>query len=107
MACDTCGKTGEPLVDLLSTYQTRDVKSICYECEKVVNAQHGRLLSMVLNIKTALLKRFIAQRCRKIEPVMYVDNRGEFISRVSDEQVEAVLGPVVDRIRKAVDTNVN
>lgn len=100
MACDICGKSGVHLVDLLPSYQTRDVKSICLDCETVVNRRHGQLFSMVMNIKTTLLKRFIAQRRRNIKPVMYVDDEGVFISRVSDEQVEAVLGPVVDRIRK-------
>lgn len=33
------------------------------------------------------------------EPVIYVNNLGELISKVSAEQVEAVLGPHVDRIR--------
>lgn len=37
-----------------------------------------------------------------LEPVIYVDNRGQLVSRVSDEQVEAVLGPHVDRIRTAM-----
>lgn len=32
-------------------------------------------------------------------PVMYVDEHGVFISRVSAEQVEAVLGPIIDEIR--------
>lgn len=32
-------------------------------------------------------------------PVIYVDERGALISRVSAEQVEAVLGPIVDQLR--------
>lgn len=35
-------------------------------------------------------------------PVIYVDNNGELVSRVSAEQVEAVLGPHVDQIRSAM-----
>lgn len=34
-----------------------------------------------------------------IAPVIYVDDTGKLVSRVSGEQVEAVLGPVVDEIR--------
>lgn len=62
MACDICGKTGTPLADLLTAYQTPDIKSICPECEGIVNRKHGKLLSMVLNIKTDLLKRFLRQQ---------------------------------------------
>lgn len=36
-------------------------------------------------------------------PVMFVDDSGAFHSRVSSEQVEAVLGPVVDEIRKNLE----
>ncbi len=62
MACDVCGKTGTDLVDLLSTYQTADIKSICPSCEKIVNRKHGKLLSMVLNIKAELMKNFMKER---------------------------------------------
>lgn len=61
MACDICGKTGTALADLLQTYQTTDIKSICPECERVVNAKSGKLLDFVLNMKTKLLKRFMAE----------------------------------------------
>lgn len=33
-------------------------------------------------------------------PVIYVDENGSLQSRVSIEQIEAVLGPYIDRIRK-------
>ena len=39
------------------------------------------------------------------EPVIYIDHRGELISRVSAEQVEAVLGPHIDAIRKRFGMN--
>ncbi|CAN7773883.1 hypothetical protein LJR290_007679 [Variovorax sp. LjRoot290] len=35
-------------------------------------------------------------------PVIYVDTNGQLVSRVSAEQVETVLGPVVDKIRSTV-----
>lgn len=59
MACDICGKTGGNLVDLLKTYQTEDIKSICNECERVVNDKHSKLMTFVLNVKKVLLLRFI------------------------------------------------
>lgn len=61
MACDICGKTGTHLVDLLDAYQTSDIKAICPACEKVVNRKNGKLLTMVLNIKSDLMKRFIQE----------------------------------------------
>ncbi|MEO8153602.1 MAG: hypothetical protein ABI605_11070 [Rhizobacter sp.] len=62
MACDICGKNGTSLVDLRDTYQTSDIKAICPECETIVNRKSRSLLSMVLNIKTALLLRFMRER---------------------------------------------
>ena len=35
-------------------------------------------------------------------PVIYVDGQGKLVSRVSGEQVEAVLGPIVDEIRTSM-----
>jgi hypothetical protein len=66
MACDICGKTGTSLVDLRAEYQTDDIKAICYDCERIVNNKNGKLLSMVLNIKSDLMKRFMwEKRSRK------------------------------------------
>jgi hypothetical protein len=62
MACDICGKTGTTLIDLLAQYQTSDIKAICPDCESVVNRTNGRLLSMVLKIKSELLKRFMREK---------------------------------------------
>lgn len=39
-------------------------------------------------------------------PVIYVDTNGALVSRVSAEQVEAMLGPVVDEIRSAMPQKV-
>jgi hypothetical protein len=61
MACDICGKTGTNLVDLLDAYQTADIKAICPACEKIVNRKNGKLLSMVLNMKQDLMKRFMQE----------------------------------------------
>ena len=36
-------------------------------------------------------------------PVIYIDRQGNLISKVSAEQVEAVLGPHVDHIRSLID----
>ena len=61
MACDICGRTGTNLVALLDAYQTDDIKAICYGCERIVNRKNSKLLSMVLNIKSDLMKRFMQE----------------------------------------------
>lgn len=65
MACDICCKTGTTLADLLAVYQTPDIKSICPDCETIVNQKHRSLLHMVLRIKSALMKRFLSERKKK------------------------------------------
>lgn len=40
-------------------------------------------------------------------PVIYIDNAGRLVSIVSEEQVEAVLGPIVDRIRNKQQSNID
>jgi hypothetical protein len=62
MACDICGKKGTTLNDLLSAYQTENIKAICPDCEIVVNRKNGKLLEMVLKIKSTLMRRFINER---------------------------------------------
>jgi hypothetical protein len=62
MSCDICGKKGTPLADLLDVYKTDEVKAICYDCEKVVNARNGVLLTWALRLKSVLLKRYIKER---------------------------------------------
>lgn len=62
MACDICGKNDSPLVDLLDSYKTREIKQICYGCETIVNRQNNKIMTMVLNIKTTLLVRFMSER---------------------------------------------
>lgn len=61
MACDICGKTGVYLNDLLGIYQTDEVKSICSDCEKVVNVQLRKIQKMTLKMHIHLLKRFILE----------------------------------------------
>jgi hypothetical protein len=62
MACDICGKTGCNLESLLDIYKTKDIQQICGDCSGIVNRKNSNLLSMVLNIKNDLLKRFIRER---------------------------------------------
>jgi len=59
MACDICGAKGTRLNDLRTIYQTDEVKVICNDCEKVVNNQLGKLQTVVFNIQTSWLKRFV------------------------------------------------
>lgn len=66
MACDICGKTGTPLSDLREIYQTDDIKSICHDCEKVVNKQLDSIQSMTGRLQRVLLKRFMGERKERI-----------------------------------------
>ncbi len=43
MACDICGKVGTSLTPLHGIYQTDDIKDICPDCEKIVNAQLSKI----------------------------------------------------------------
>lgn len=61
MACDICGKVGTELADLLTSYQTAEIKAICPSCEKIINTKNGKLLDLVLNIKRKLFVEFITQ----------------------------------------------
>lgn len=61
MSCDICGKNDKPLVDLRDGYKTDDIKQICPECESVVNGKNTKLLTLVMNIKATLLKRFMGE----------------------------------------------
>lgn len=51
MACDICGRTGIPLVDIRVEYQTPTIVSICSHCNKLVSdhmsevkGEHSKLL---------------------------------------------------------------
>jgi hypothetical protein len=59
MACDTCGRTGTPLVDLLSIYQTDKVKQVCRECETVINRQLWNAQDVTGKIQRSLMTRFL------------------------------------------------
>jgi len=66
MACDICGKTGTSLSDLREIYQTDDIKSICPDCEKVVNKQLNSIQSVTGRLQCVLLKRFMGERKERI-----------------------------------------
>ena len=59
MACDICGKKGTPLIDLLSSYQTENIKAICSVCESVVNGKNSKLLTLTMKIKQTLFKSWM------------------------------------------------
>lgn len=59
MACDTCGRTGTPLVDLLSIYQTDQVKQVCRECEALINRQLWNAQGVASKIQRGLMTRFL------------------------------------------------
>lgn len=69
MACDTCGKTGVPLVQLLDAYKTTDIGDVCHDCESVINKHLGKLRSVTHNILVDWMKRFMAGMRQKRQPV--------------------------------------
>lgn len=60
--------------------------SFIEEVQGIVSASRGPAVVLDASLKPDM-------------PVIYVDAQGKLVSRVSGEQVEAVLGPVVDEIR--------
>lgn len=62
MACDICGKTGTELRTLLSSYQTEDIKEVCPACDAILTKKNSKVMSLVMNMKVALLKRFMQER---------------------------------------------
>lgn len=65
MACDICGKTGTSLIDLLSIYETPEIKQICPKCESDVNTHLGKLKRMTNKMNRSWLKRFMLIRKEK------------------------------------------
>lgn len=59
MACDICGKVGTTLTPLRDIYQTDDIKDICPDCEKIVNAQLNKIQASHGQAQRSLLKRFM------------------------------------------------
>lgn len=66
MACDICGKTGNTLVDLLSIYQTIDIKQICSKCESDINIHLGKLRIMTNKMNRTWLQKFMIIRKAKL-----------------------------------------
>lgn len=62
MACDMCGKTGTPLVDLVNSYKTNEIAVICHDCERVVNKQLNKVRQVTSNILVDTMKRFMLNR---------------------------------------------
>lgn len=61
MACDICGKTGTELHDLIDSYKTDDIKAVCSGCDKILTKKNYKLMSLLMNMKVALLKRFMQE----------------------------------------------
>lgn len=61
-SCDICGKESDYLAELLTSYQTTEVKECCRDCEKVLNEHKSKLQTVTARILTDWLKRFIAER---------------------------------------------
>lgn len=65
--CDICGERTEYLAELLTSYQTTDIREVCRECEKVLNEHKSKLQTVTARILTDWLKRFIAERRAQFE----------------------------------------
>lgn len=61
MACDICGKTGTSLNNLRDCFQTKDIKSICRDCENIVNPTRDKIWMMANQMHMTLLQRFITE----------------------------------------------
>jgi len=59
MACDICGKVGEPLNSLRPIYQTKYIKDTCSECERDLNDHLFNLRTMADGMVKVWLKRYI------------------------------------------------
>lgn len=59
MACDTCGKTGKPIDNILEIYQTDEIKQICDDCARTVNKHLHKLQRMTGLIQRDLLRSFL------------------------------------------------
>lgn len=62
MACDICGKTGNTHINLREIYQTDYIKSVCPDCEQVINKRLNKVRSVTQNILVDLMKRSWAKR---------------------------------------------
>lgn len=66
MACDICGNNDEPLEQLTTDYQTDDIKQVCPKCLDGVSRLHSRLQDMPLPIVCDALKRYMANKKKKL-----------------------------------------
>jgi hypothetical protein len=78
MACDICGKTGEPLSSIREVYQTDDIKDMCSDCERVINKHLWVIKEHTLKLQGTLLKRFMDVLSNKEveeKPIQRIDNK--------------------------------
>lgn len=61
-SCDICGKESSYLADLLSSHQTKEIKEVCRDCEKVLNEHKSKLQDVTVNILLDWFKRFMIAR---------------------------------------------
>lgn len=67
MSCDTCGKSTTDLVALRDDYQTREIKSVCRGCEKVINDKLLSIRLVTATINESLIRRFMENLRSKIK----------------------------------------
>ncbi len=67
MACDTCGRTGVRLNQLMELYRTDDISEVCDECEKIAKKHLNVIQQSHIKAQQSLIKRFLqALRIRSI-----------------------------------------
>ena len=59
MACDICGKTGVPLQQLITQYQTDKISDLCSECMNETNEALGKIRSMTQKLNYTFVQRFM------------------------------------------------
>lgn len=63
LACDVCGKKCAVLTELVTEYQTTEVKEVCDGCLKVLNVELDKVRKATRQILFGWMRRFIQNRC--------------------------------------------
>lgn len=67
MYCDVCGKKCTGLTDLVSEYQTEEVKEVCHDCLAVLNKELDKIRKATRKIHFGWIKNII-NNLRMVKP---------------------------------------
>jgi hypothetical protein len=60
MQCDVCTKQTEDLATLLELHQTKDIKHVCRDCEKVLNEHKSKLQAVTSKMVLDWFRSYLA-----------------------------------------------